>query len=129
MIGFAMQNHCDQPYMFKVENGNLKECYELTKNNQFIDRPIVDDEVMEPVDTLGACLGFQMLRTRMAGVPENIKMTLIEDEGEENLPYPQTMIFYSLDGKLRIYQIFVRQWRMDALTVAPKPLAQEPTAK
>ena len=44
--------------MFKVENGNLKECYELTKNNQFIDRPIVDDEVMEPVDTLGACLGF-----------------------------------------------------------------------
>ena len=44
----------------------------------------------------------------MAGVPENIKMTLIEDEGEENLPYPQTMIFYSLDGKLRIYQIFVR---------------------
>jgi len=58
----------------------------------------------------------------MTGAPATLSMTLIEDEGEEDLPYPQTMIFYSLDGKLKQYQIFTRQWRGDALTHPALPL-------
>ena len=71
MIGLAMMNHGDQPYMFKLSGGDLKECYELTSKNQFINRPVDPDtdDVMDPSETLGACLGFQILRTSMAGVP------------------------------------------------------------
>jgi len=38
-------------------------------------------------------------------------MTLIEDEGEEDIPFPQTILFYSLNGKINIYQLFLRDWR------------------
>ena len=126
MFGFAMQNHCDQPYMFKIEQGKLKEGYELTILNQFIYRPLdpETDEIMEPADTLGECLGFQMLRTRMVGVPEKLEMTLLSEEGEEELPYPQMMIFYSLDGNMQQYQVFTRSWRNDSLTIAPSSLQQ-----
>ena len=43
-----------------ANDGMINECYELTKNNQFIDRPFEPgtEDVMEAVDTLGACLGF-----------------------------------------------------------------------
>lgn len=35
--------------MFKLSEGDLKECYELTSKNQFINRPIDPDtdEVMD----------------------------------------------------------------------------------
>lgn len=119
-IGIAMQNHSDCPYFICLSDGDLKECYELTSKNTFINRPIDEnDEPMECSDTMGACLGFEMLRTKMAGVDEIWSQTLIDDEGEEDLPYPQTLIFYSLDGKLKQYQIFTRQWRTVELTLAP----------
>jgi len=46
--------------MFKVKDGDLAECYELTSANQLINRPMIPgtDEYMEPQETLGACLGF-----------------------------------------------------------------------
>ena len=31
------------------------------------------------------------------------------------------MVFYSLNGEIRQYKVYVRQWRKDTLTVAPKP--------
>jgi len=90
MFGFAMQNHCDQPYIFKMENNTLKESYEFTKDMIGVDRPVdpETDEVMDAQETLGACLGFQILRTKMQGAPDNIELVLIDDEGEEALPFP-----------------------------------------
>lgn len=43
---------------------------------------------MDAQETLGACLGFQILRTKMQGAPDNIEIVLIDDEGEEVLPFP-----------------------------------------
>ena len=119
-----MMNHAQAPFMFKLENKDLKECYELTSLNQFINLPIDPDtdDVLDAQDALGACLGFQVLRTKMEGAPSVVNMTLIEDEGDESLPFPQTLIFYSLDGKLKQYQIFVRDWRkVDLLKGTQKP--------
>ena len=81
---------------------------------------------MDAQETLGVCLGFQMLKTR--GVKETLTMTLIADEGEEELPYPQTMLLYALDGKIRPYQIFTRKWRNDKLTIAPEEVKEMPAS-
>ena len=115
-IGIAMQNQGDCPFFICLSEGSLKECYELTSKNTFLNRPCVDGEPMDAMETLGACLGFDFLRTRMAGVSETLTMTLIDDEGEEDLPYPTTMLFYSLDGKFKQYHLFTRAWRNTALT-------------
>ena len=60
MLGFAMQNHCDQPYIFKIQDKVLLECYEFTNSIVQVDRPVdpATDEVMDAQETLGACLGF-----------------------------------------------------------------------
>ena len=73
-----------------MENNTLKECYEFTNSMIGVDRPIdpETDEVMDAQETLGACLGFQILRTKMQGAPDNIEIVLIDDEGEEALPFP-----------------------------------------
>ncbi len=55
-----MQNHCDQPYIFKIQDKVLLECYEFTNSIVGVDRPVdpATDEVMDAQDSLGACLGF-----------------------------------------------------------------------
>ena len=98
-----MQNHSDQPHQFKIVDGKLDRYFELMNWNQFINRPNEPgtEDVMEATDTLGLCLGFKFLRTKMQGAPEKLNKLIIIDEGDEDLPYPVTMIIYSLDGKLK----------------------------
>ena len=101
----VMQNHESQPHQFKIVNGKLDRSFELMNWNQFIDRPYEPDteDFMEPTDTLGLCLGFKMLRTKMQGAPERIDKLIVIDEGDENLPYPVTMLLYSLNGIIKQY--------------------------
>lgn len=132
VIGMAMQSHADQPHQFKIKDGKLEEYYELITKNQFINRPNdpETDEVMDAIDTLGLCLGFKFLRTKMHGAPESINYQIIIDEGPEDLPYPVTLLIYSLNGIIKQNWLFTTDWRKTSLLQKPKPLpqARPPTA-
>ena len=122
MYGIAMMNHQDQPYLFKIDQGKLQLCYDLTSNCQFINRPKDEDgNMMDPQETLGACLGCQLFTTKVAGLPEKITFQLLDEE--EEICYAPVLIFYALDGTLRLYQTFNLDWKNQDLLSKPQATA------
>lgn len=75
---------------------------------------------MEPTETLGCCLGIAMLLTTIQGAPEKLEIKIAEEE--EMLFYPPLMMMYSLDGQLKIYQVFNGLWEENLLS-KPQPIA------
>ena len=79
----AMQNHADHPYYFLVKDGDLSDCCEFTGMTcPNISRPKCKDgeDMMSAQDTLGACLGFTLLQSKLKGAPDLINITLHEEE-------------------------------------------------
>ena len=77
--------------------------------------------MMDPQETLGACLGCQLFTTKVAGLPEKITFKLLDEE--EEIYYAPVLIFYALDGTLRLYQTFNLDWKNQDLLSKPQETA------
>lgn len=94
---FAQMNHCDTPYYALIKDNRLVITYEETGwNKAQVDRPRLNGELLEGPETKGACLGFAILTTKMAGAPEKILAKLFEQE--EEYFYPPLIFMLDLEG-------------------------------
>lgn len=110
----AMSNHIDSPYLFKIKDSKLDECMEYTSlNKPMVVRPIIDDEQIDPTESLGTCLGFSLLTTKPRGSPATVEITLTDEE--EDFPYPPVLCMYGLDSKLIFYQVLNGRWKDSSL--------------
>jgi len=120
MLVFAQMNHCDTPYMFRIADGTLDQCYEFTSlNKPLVIRPKDDSgDLMSPQDTLGACLGFTLHKTKISGAPETIEIMLTDEE--EDLNWPPILFMMQLDGTIRYWQTFYGKWKTTNLLNDPE---------
>ena len=72
---------------------------------------------MNAQDTLGACLGFTLFKSKLKDAPEKIDITIYE---EEEIQQPPVMFMYSLDGKIKMYQTIISDWKNDDLLKTPE---------
>ena len=70
----------------------------------------------------GVCLGFAILKTKLANGPQKIFETLFEEAEEHN--WPPVIIMLRLDGTLYFFKFFEGDWaeRKCQLLTDPKPL-------
>ena len=105
-----MMNHGESPYCYHIKDGDLKEAfwYENLEKAIIISRPKNDsNEIMDPEECLSNILGVNILYAKMNGAPENIDIKLRgKKEEEETLCMPPILYIYSLDGHLRMFNIF-----------------------
>ena len=84
---------------------------------QVVYRPEKDGMILDPEESLGACLGFQMLRTKIRGNEPTIEINLLGEE--ETLPQPVQLLFYSLKGHITSFKIFNADWRQSDFLLEP----------
>ena len=116
----AIQNHADHPYYFQIKDCDLIECCEFTSMNcPQVSRPKQkdSDDIMDPQDALGTCLGLTLLSSKLQGAPSEISITLHE---EEEIPQPPILFMYSLSGQIKMYHSFVEPWKEIDLLKEPK---------
>jgi hypothetical protein len=77
-------------------------------------------------ETLGACLGFCLLDTELGGAPKTVNVKLTDEE--EDLPHPQMLFLYSLNGMLRFYGVYNDLWRQSNLLSTPTPVSSAKTS-
>ena len=102
-IGLAMMNHTDMPFLYSLQHNRLEEGYEILALGKVphVNRP----EGMDARETLGCCLGFSFMQTKLGGAPAEIDIQLSDEI--ENLPWPPIAAFYALNGMVRFYGVYV----------------------
>ena len=117
-------NHADSPFYVLIKGGKLHQAYEeINFNKPFVSRPRdANDDVFEARDTLGACLGFAILKTQLANGPKNVSIKLFEEE--EDYEYPPVVFQLNLEGTIFFTKFFETEWAetKPQLLTDPKPL-------
>jgi hypothetical protein len=82
----------------------------------------VNGEVLEARETKGVCLGFAILKTKMANGPKKVLETLFEEA--EDLDFPPVVILLRIDGTLFFFKFYEGDWAelKSQLLNEPKPL-------
>ena len=110
MIVIAQMNHIDQPFYLHIKNNKLIECYQDTESKMpSIFRPKDQNgETLDAVSTLGCCLGFTLLMSKLENAPDTFEVTLAE---EEEVCWPPTLLLMQLDGTVKYWQCFYTKWK------------------
>jgi hypothetical protein len=115
-LGLSMMNHIDSPYIYTFEKNVLTDGYEILTMSE---QPRINaPEGLDPTEALGCCLGFSLIQTKVAGVPDKIAVKL--DEEDLEVPWPPVIVLYGLNGILRFYGVYVKAWCKASLLSVPK---------
>ena len=132
LVGLSMNNHAESPYGFHLQDGSFTEAfwYDNLEKAVVAYRPKGDDnETMEPEDCISNVIGMKILHSKMAGAPNLIDIKLRgKKEEEEELNMPPILYMYTLDGFLRMYQVFYAPWKNQDTLHASTEVKQAPSA-
>jgi hypothetical protein len=72
----------------------------------------VDGNDLSAGRTMGGCLGFAIIKTKLAGASDKVDKDL-SGRGEENFDYyyPPTIFMLQLDGLLKWWSYYNDNWR------------------
>lgn len=107
-------NQADAPFYVLIKDNTLVKAYEeIMFNKPFVPRPIDPEDKEGKVEieankTKGACLGFAILKTKMANGPAKDSEKLFEEL--EELEYPPVVIQLNLEGTLFFTKFFEANW-------------------
>ena len=107
-------NQADAPFYVLIKGNNLEKAYEeIMFNKPMVSRPLDPDDPdgkveLEAYKTKGACLGFAILKTKMANGPLTVEEKLSEEI--EEYDYPPVVIQLNLEGTLFFTKFFELNW-------------------
>lgn len=95
-----------------VTNGQITEYYEEEEKLISVEKGVVGND-LDVNKTKGGCLGFTIIKSKLAGASDRVEKDICEDPF--NFFYPPTICMLQLDGVLKWWSYYNDDWREDSL--------------